>query len=190
MRATSCSSPRYLSIEPRGAPRGSGSLVLFTCRREVALRNVCVRLCVHVLDACACALCTCACACTSMCAAQSVCVHARAHRLPSGRGARIARKRSSCKPCRRTLHTQNQVSIMVQTGRGRTSWARVQGGRLRASIRCTQAQGGTSGGSPLKRLSSSTAALKRLRNMVHIACAMQNTRSIRPAPLDSSQQGA
>ena len=48
-------------------------------------------------------------------------------------------------PCRRTLHTQNQVSIMVQTGRGRTSGARAQGARLRASVRCTQAQAGTWG---------------------------------------------
>ena len=48
-------------------------------------------------------------------------------------------------PCRRTLHTQNQVSIMVQTGRGRTRGARAQGTRLRASVRCTQAQAGTWG---------------------------------------------
>ena len=43
------------------------------------------------------------------------------------------------------LQTQNQVSIMVQTGRGRTSGERAQGARLRASVRCTQAQGGTWG---------------------------------------------
>ena len=48
-------------------------------------------------------------------------------------------------PCRRTLQTQNQVSIMVLLGRGRTSGERAQGARLRASVRCTHAQAGTWG---------------------------------------------
>ena len=99
MGATLCSSLQDLSIEPRGAPRGSGPLVLFTCRREVVLRNVCVCLCVHVLGACTCLLYACACACASMCANKCVCVHARAHSSPSGRGMRTAGKLSSGKPC-------------------------------------------------------------------------------------------